>query len=106
MCNRRRSTGIAAAYDWSDKARAALEGRSRFRSKITINDNIAALIDADRITIRPAIAEATGKTNLFDREVLERHLDFAHRFLRVVAPDEPGLFLSVTPRVWVPASGA
>jgi dimethylaniline monooxygenase (N-oxide forming) len=101
----------------SDKARAALEGRSRFRSKPpVVNDNIAALIDADRITVRSAIAEANGKAirfadgsqedfdvlvwatgystmfPFFDREVLERNLNFTHRFLRVVAPDEPGLF--------------
>ena len=101
----------------SDKARAALEGRSRFRSKPpVINDNIAGLIDADRITVRPAIAEASGKTirfadgsqedfdvlvwatgyttkfPFFDREMLERNDNFIHRFLRVVAPQEPGLF--------------
>lgn len=101
----------------SAKARAALAGKYRAPSKPpVINDHIAALIDADRIMVRPAIAEADGKTILFaggareefdvlvwatgyktaypffDPEVLARNDNFVDRFQRVVAPREPGLF--------------
>lgn len=103
--------------DLSVKVRAALGGRYRSPSKPpVINDDIAALIDADRVVVRPAVAEANGGTiqftdgaredfdvlvwatgyktayPFFDPELLARNDNFVDRLLRVVAPREPGLF--------------
>lgn len=108
---------LLSGSELSAKVRAALGPKYRSPSKPpVINDNIGALIDTDRVVVRPSIAEANGKTILFsdgaredfdvlvwvtgyktahpffDPELLARNDNFVDRLLRVVAPREPGLF--------------
>lgn len=102
---------------FSKKVCRALESRARLMAKApVISDRIAPLIEQDRVVIRPAITRldghrihfadetseecdilvwATGyRTDypFFSSELVEHNQRFLHRYLRVIPPDQPGLY--------------
>ncbi len=101
----------------SPKVRAALEQHAvPFGKPAVINDRLAELIDADRIVVKPGIERLDGDRVIFSNnsyakcdvlvcatgyesaypflsaKLIEQNKSFAHRYLRVAPPNQPGLY--------------
>jgi hypothetical protein len=101
----------------SPKVRAALESRAAaFAKPAVINDRLADLIDSDRVDVKPGIQRLEGDRVIFtdgswvpcdllvcatgyevaypvlSSEMAEQNGSFVHRYLRVIPPNQPGLY--------------